>query len=224
MILAGFVSQSPRKHRRVISFGFLLSIPICFLLFGVFSLAIVARVSTVGLDHVAVGWFALGFLIATVVFQLRSFRIAQTFVHEMKHAALVILSGGKVHKVRVNRDTGVVQYELPHESSRYEPMILMAPYCAPVLTLPAYIFACVSYPSYVVASTLLLGLAAGCDLSQSWQDLHEHQTDLKKIRGGPFVTIPFIAAVNLFWFSTLALWIVAKNEGFKLAYQLIVNR
>jgi hypothetical protein len=158
--------------------------------------------------------FTFGALATCVIWLSASVRYLRTLIHELRHAILVVLTGGTIKRITVKAGSGSVHYNYRLDHSRFTPFIGLAPYFLPVCSLPALLlFACFTDEDRSLAA-LILGLLYGFDLFTAVREFGPHQTDLKKLRGGVATGFLFALSVNLFWSTLLALWVVAGNIGF----------
>lgn len=160
--------------------------------------------------------FFFGFL----CFLLFSFALRGTigvFLHEIKHALIVLGTGNRLQEIKVQEDTGHVAYRLYTENLHFAPIIVLAPYFWPLFSLPA-LLGCLLLEKVVSLDLLsfVLGAALAVDLVSAFQDMGPQQTDFKVIRGGIVSAGLYLAAFHFFWLSFCALWTVGGREGFVL--------
>ncbi|MCB0343506.1 MAG: M50 family metallopeptidase [Bdellovibrionales bacterium] len=166
--------------------------------------------------------FLYGFVFSCGIFTGSGLVTLKTLIHELKHAAVVILTGNKLTELRVYRDIGHVSYEMYRETTRFIPFIILAPYCFPLFSLPALIAALILEAYAPNGFACLLGAALACDLVTAYQDLHPHQSDLQRIFGGVKPTYAFIFGVNLMWFLLCMIWLVGGTTAYVYAgYHLL---
>ena len=141
----------------------------------------------------------------------------RTFIHELKHAIAVIYSGSKLKNFRVGHGEGEVQYEIPEDSSHYIPMIGLAPYCMPLLSVPVVAAAMIFEGRYSEWLPLAVGLALGADLALSWGEIHSRQSDFRSVAGGFFASALYISGVLFFWVNACFLWVIGGRNAFVYA-------
>lgn len=201
-------------NRRFGSFAFFFSIPVMFL-GSYYILASVGEISKLAeVDHGQVALFIYGLVLAAIILlNIRAERL-RTFIHEAKHAFVVVLCGNKVTEFRVDRGTGHVVYETEKSKLHFEPFVILAPYYFPLLSLPALIGSLFVPISYMPLAAFFTGLALAIDILTNYHEFDPRQSDLQRIYGGVFASRLFIVGANIFWFAVILLWLVAGLKGF----------
>ncbi len=206
------------------SFAFFLAIPCTF---GLGSAAVTAFLPDLlkqNFNHERLILAAYAFIVAIVIFSSRRLTTLRTFLHELKHAIVVLLSGNRVRDLKVHSRQGHVSYLMYSDRTRFAPFIMLAPYFFPLLSFPVLGFALVSDndPQHLVACVLAGLLAA--DLTCAYKDYHPAQSDLQRISGGWIPVLVFILSVNFMWSSFCVLWLLLGRSGFIFAGQILVDQ
>ncbi len=208
---------------RVGSLAFFFSIPISFFFACVFLLTTLSLIVAKEVNEVRWGLFGGGCLTMILLVYLVEIKRLQTLVHELKHAVVVLLTGNKLHDMEVNAGTGHVKYAIHRHLSHVEPFIILAPYCFPLLSLPIFIASLILENSYSEICAYFLGLTLAGDYAGVYKELHDGQSDLKRIFGGFFVAGLYIGGINFVWTMTTLLWMQGGREGFLHAADLVLQ-
>lgn len=204
------------------SLAFFTAIPTNFVLGSLCLVAIVALWPSYSFQAQTWVIFALGLLGGISLFAGTSMLRLETFIHELKHAVLVVLSGNRLTDFHVDKGTGHVQYQMHAHKVRFGPFITLAPYFFPLLSLPALIVCMFLVNHNRTLLVFIIGLTLGIDLVTAYKEFHPHQTDLRVIFGGILFAGIFIASANFFWVMFCLLWVLAGNNGFLyLGYTLM---
>lgn len=164
--------------------------------------------------------FAFGVIGAIAVFGGSSFRRGRIFIHEMKHALVVIFAGAKLKDFQVGATEGEVSYEIPEDQLHYMPIIGLAPYCFPLFSFPVLVGSAILEPNASELSTLLLGLAFGADLALAWSEIDPRQTDFREVAGGFLASALYIAGILFCWANVCLLWVLGGRAAFYYAFFL----
>jgi hypothetical protein len=210
------VSEKAFK-RRTGSFAFYVAIPCAIAAFIYTTQCMVQLLSSTEFKAVHWGLFLQALLTGVVILAGSKFQRLSTFLHEVKHAVLVVCTGNILKEMKVGRDRGHVSYQMYKDTLHFEPFVMLAPYFLPLLSFPALIAALFLEEKHRFGAIYLLGLALGLDLMSAWREFHPHQTDLRRIFGGFFIARTFIFTANLFWISVCLLWLVGGANGFVFA-------
>lgn len=233
------IRKLPRKHRRsrrrekkpridirkkTWSFSFAVSIPLSFILGLLFLLSAIFLVPYFQLERAVWAISAASFLgsfAITANLPQGRFRV---FIHELKHAVAVILSGNKVTDFHFDKHQGHVSYQFINDRTRFGPMIMLAPYFFPLFSLPAFIACLFIYDeNQVILMRSLLSAALAFDLTTGYQELHPCQSDLKRVLGGFLAAGTYIAGMSFMWSATCLLLVIAGREGLIFAgYQSLM--
>lgn len=150
---------------------------------------------------------------AILTSSLRAPRL-RTLIHELKHAALVILTGNKLQGISIGAGEGHIEYGVYEDSSHLTPFIKLAPYFFPLFSLPIFILGLLLEGDMRTALLYALGFFYGVDLSTGYGEIHSLQTDLKRVYGGFFITRLFIFGAHLLWFSLIFLWVLGGRAAY----------
>ncbi|MFQ5887447.1 MAG: M50 family metallopeptidase, partial [Candidatus Hydrothermarchaeales archaeon] len=116
--------------------------------------------------------------------------ILSMFEHELDHAFWSLLFGGRIKKLHVSRDDGMVWL------TKTNFIITLAPYFFPLFT---FIVVAVSYfvdESYILWAFFMIGFTLAFHMLTSAESLRVKQSDITKT--GVVFSIPFIFIANLF--------------------------
>ncbi len=141
----------------------------------------------------------------------------RTFIHELKHVAMIRLTGNEFTDFHVDRktgETGYVSFKIYEDKTHFGPFISLAPYFFPLFSLPTLIAAIVFEPYSPYLFAFLLGTTLALDLLMGLHDLHPQQTDIQQILGGRFPAYLFAGSFHLMWFLLCAIWAVGTREGY----------
>ncbi len=144
---------------------------------------------------------------------------ARTYIwaHELTHALWAVMSGAKVHRIRVGADRGYV------EMSHTTPLITLAPYFFPLYTILVIIVRLalglfVDLEAWRHQWLFLVGLTWGFHLTFTLRSLSQRQSDIAE--NGRVFSYALIYFLNLLG---LGLWVVATTPAtfFGFAVQLV---
>lgn len=147
-------------------------------------------------------------VILYVVFEAVFSRPMRTYVfgHELTHALVSMLMGGKIHSFKVSEKGGSVTV------SKTNAIVALAPYCFPIYTffiLITYFLLkfWIAFEKYQTVFFVLIGLSLAFHLSLTFHAIRQGQPDIKKT--GTFFSLILIALVNawiLILLSKLLFW------------------
>jgi len=122
-----------------------------------------------------------------------------TFFHELRHAAVVLLTGQNLTSFKIGfKGGGSITYDMEEGKEGLAGYITLAPYFLPVFSvIPVLIYPLISFPYELQ----LIGLLLGLDLLISFTDLSPIQTDFSRVGGLRIVSLMFLATFHLLWFS-----------------------
>ena len=209
--------------KKIGSFSFLLSIPVSYSLIIVLSLITLGLLSVYRIDREVFALFIsalIGSISITSNTKMPKFRV---FIHELKHAVVIILTGNKLTDFKVDKHTGHVKYLMYLNKVHFAPTITLAPYYFPLFSLPTLIACIVLEYKFKLMLSFLLGASLGFDLETSFHEIHPDQTDIKKIFGGMFLAKLYIFGVNTLWLMICFIWILAGRNGFIHGAHMIFN-
>ncbi len=145
----------------------------------------------------------------------------QTIFHEFRHAAVVILTANKFSKVEFY---GKAEQERTGAKARCfyrlrpgvwgritDPLIALAPYSFPLLTLPVLAIVCFIPPQHIEGILFSVGLAAGIDVGVAVRHFFNSNNlskgDFSSITFGFFVGTPFCMLANLLVIEVVSIWL-----------------
>ncbi|MCC6952836.1 MAG: M50 family metallopeptidase, partial [Deltaproteobacteria bacterium] len=192
-------------------------IPICWSIAYFNGRAIRAIVSSAGIDEKIWPLFLMGFILGALAFLGLGLHRLKTFIHEAKHAVVVLLTGNNLKNFEVGKHEGLVEYEVFKDRLHLEPFVILAPYFLPVLSFPVLIAAILTEPRYTPPFVFLMGVTLSIDLVTAHLEIHGHQSDLRRIWGGFIATRAFILGFKLMWASVCLLWVIAGRESYLFA-------
>lgn len=203
--------------KKVGSIAFYIAIPCSFIVAITLGKALIHVIANAAFDLETLILFFCSFLGAIIVFGTSKIPRLRTFLHESKHAVLVILTGNKLKEFKAAKDTGHVSYDLYTDRIHLGPFITLAPYFFPLFSLPIFIVAIIAGDWYSELFIVLLSFSLGLDIITALQELHPHQSDLQRIVGGRWFAYLFIGGVNLTWSLTCIVWILGGGQGLLIA-------
>lgn len=178
-------------------------------------------IRNIGISNISISLFFASHIIAMALSARLKMPTFRTFIHELKHAIFVILTGNRIKDFHVDEGTGHVKYSLYSDKIKFAPFITLAPYFLPIFSLPVLISYFFIGENYLYYQIILIGFLLGLDQNFCYQEIHQDQTDLHKIRGGLKISMLYVASFQLLWLSIIFLWIFGGNKGFVLAgYQV----
>ncbi len=165
-------------------------------------------------------WFFAGLLLGVWIAGILVRGYLSVFIHELKHSALSNLVGNKFVAFKIRRAHGHFKYKYTKDTAKFNAIISLAPYFFPIITIPGIGLAFVAAQTSPFLPLLVLGVCFGSDLLLSFRDIGEHQTDLTEIRGGYYVGLTYIIAMNIVISTLLLAWILQGKQGLKfLAFE-----
>ncbi len=148
----------------------------------------------------------------------------QTFGHELTHAFFAVITFHKVISIKVHDDGGEMKFKGDGNW-----LIIVAPYFFPLFFLIAVVLLslfdyCVEdnfliYGYYPMLVSFALGVIMGIHLDMIAAQIHDKQTDLKKL-GTPF-SLMFILPANLMVFESVTAFNSKGWDGFLQYFDLI---
>jgi len=166
-------------------------------------------------------WATLpGFVVAFLICKAPAMTGLRTILHELRHAAVIILTGNKVTRFKFNSNKEAkesqtlaqVFYLFRRDSWEVlsGPFIVLAPYFFPLLTLPTVLICSFLPIQYRVGCLSALGVAYGLDLFTSIRDIANINNikdgDFSKYKGGIIFGVPFVIVTNLLLLDCLTIW------------------
>jgi hypothetical protein len=203
-------------NQKLGSVAFYLAIPLSYFLSFLFVVSIIKIFLVADLSLISKGTGGVFFIsfIAGII-SARSFKMPKfrTWLHEMKHAVMVVLTGQRLKEIHVETHTGHVMYEGTVEHLRYGPLVILAPYYFPFFSLPLFGLLLFFEPIDRRFSAALLGFFLALDMATSYMEIDPIQSDLQRIWGGIFVAKFFVLGIQLLFLTTALLWVIAGGIG-----------
>ncbi len=147
----------------------------------------------------------------------------RTILHEIKHAMVVLLTGNKLNKIVAGAGEGHVEYQMYKSQMHFAPLIALAPYFFPLLSLPGFICVALYDTSYPVQGAMILGFLLGSDICFGIGEIHPHQTDFKQVVGGAFFSKIYLVGFYILWPCLISLWVKSGIDGIQKGAFLVVN-
>ena len=214
----------PKKKDYIGKIGgltFLLSILFLFVLGACFLISSITIFLTTGARDGQLGIFLFAMIGTQIILAgLPPGRI-RIFIHEVKHALLIAATDNKISDFSVDKHGGHVAYKIDKKDFHYLPLIALAPYCYPLLSLPAFVLCLIFSDSYPIQLSLLLGVTLAFDLNTGIHDIHSEQEDFKKVAGGFLIAGSYIAGWIFFWVNACLLWVIGNNYGFVFSANML---
>lgn len=210
-------------NRKFGSFAFYFSIPSALILSSILLVSTLNTLKQTGFQSAIWVLLSHAFISAWALFGGKRETRTKTLIHELKHAALVIITGNKLKEIKVGRTEGHVAYNVNEDTLHLEPFVLLAPYFFPLFSLPVFLCAVFLGEGNHLPFVWALGFALGIDLTTAANEVHGHQSDLRRIFGGFLATRSFIFGANLLWASLCLLWISGASKGFE-EFGLVLGR
>ena len=208
------IKRAKEKHKRPFSIAFIIAIPGNFILASIALISFVSLMQNYILDEEIWAIFLTSFIGAVAIVGSSKIQTFRTFIHELKHAVVVIFTGNNLKNFVVEKETGHVEFEMYKDKLRFAPIIALAPYFFPLFSLPALIVCLVMENNSDLLLAALLGITLAVDISMAYTDLHPHQSDLKKVTGGFFASLLYLASAHFLWIMICLLWVVGGRNAF----------
>lgn len=165
--------------------------------------------------------FAIGLGMAFLFAASKGMAGLQTIFHEFRHAVVVILTGNKFSRIEFYR--GAEQERQGAKARCFyhlrlgawgkitDPLIAVAPYSLPLLTLPVLAIVYFIPPQHIEGILFSVGLAAGIDVGvavRHFFNSNNHATgDFSSITFGFLVGTPFCLLANLLVAEVVSIWL-----------------
>jgi hypothetical protein len=135
------------------------------------------------------------------------------FLHELKHSIASNFAGNKAKEMKIERDSGHFAYEFSKDTAHLNAFIALAPYCLPLCTIPTLGITYLFWAHDAVVLVVVVGVAFGADMLLNFRDVSPYQTDLTTIRGGYFVGLTYVVAMNTVVATFLLAWVMQGADG-----------
>ena len=211
------------KHKKVGGLFFLSLTPLSLLVAVVSLVNLVLILTSVKIDTERWGLFAIGVVAAVTIVTTMKLHKFRTFIHELKHAVMVVLTGNRLRDFHVETHTGHVSYDIFNDKRHFAPLIVLAPYFYPILSIPVLIAGIILQPAHQEWILALLGYTLTADIIMGYQEIHSHQTDLKKIFGGFLIAGLFIVSFLFMWSVLCLLFVSTGREAYSFSWYNIID-
>ena len=211
------------KINKIGSISFFLSIPVSLFFAWICFSSSLELLHIKAFEKTDLSVFIFGLLASGVIVGTSKIPKLRTFVHEFKHAVMIFLTGNRLKDFHFEAGTGHVKYSIYSDKLRFEPFISLAPYFLPIFSFPVLLIWLVASDFLPPISKVLLGITLGADLIFSYQEIHGHQSDFHKIRGGLISSFFFIICAVFLWVNICFLWILAEHRGFVFAGKVLLQ-
>ena len=216
-------SATKGKIKRHFSIPFFLAIPGNFILTGLGIIGLHAVLAHFPLETERWAVFGTGLLSSMILVGAFKVSTLRVLMHELKHGIVVKLTGNKLYNMKVGSQTGHVEYAMYEDRVHFAPIIALAPYFYPLLSLPTFIACVLLEDLYSIPLCLALGMALGTDVASAIAELHPNQTDFQKISGGFFASALYLAGVHMMWCTICLIWLAAGRNGFAYAGYVVLE-
>ena len=147
----------------------------------------------------------------------------RTLLHELKHALVIILTGNVVKGIYVSKSGGSVNYEMAQENFHAAPIISLAPYFFPLLSLPTLIVCCIFGAGDPQGFAFALGATLAIDLQTAFSEMRPEQTDFRKVLGGFFASALYLAGFHFMWVTVCLLWVQGGVQAYPEALLVLLS-
>lgn len=200
--------------KRHFSIAFLLATIGNFIIAGVFLFSLLTLFGHYHLEKEIWTVFLTGFFGGLTIIGTTAMPKFRTFIHELKHALMVMGTGNRVKDFHFDTHTGHVQYQMASDKVHFAPIIMLSPYFFPLFSAPTLVLCLILGDYKKLIFCLILGFALASDIQTGFGELHPNQTDIKNIWGGFFSSALYLAGFHLSWVSICCMWVLAGANGF----------
>ncbi len=211
------------RQKKHFSISFLIGIPANFFIGGFCTFAFVVIFSKNPPQIETWLFFLTGLIFGLSIVGTSAIPKFRTLLHESKHALVVLVTGNKLKDIHVETHTGHVTYDLYQEKVHFLPLIVLAPYFLPLLSLPSLIVALILDPAHHEILSGILGFTLAADLTTSISELHPNQSDLRLVPGGLIISLLYIAGFHLMWCAVCVLWVLGGIGAFAILGNLFLS-
>lgn len=142
-------------------------------------------------------------------------------IHEFKHSLVSNLVGNKYKGMKINKNSGHMEYAYTKRTAHYNAFISLAPYIVPVFTAIASLIAFSTSRHDPTMMVLIVGLGYGIDLLLNARDISPIQTDISLIKGGYHVGLLYILAWNLVIAALVLAWAFQGAAGIGVLFKTV---
>ncbi|MEZ4754223.1 MAG: M50 family metallopeptidase [Bdellovibrionota bacterium] len=175
--------------------------------------------------------FAPCFVLGTLVAHFCIKDHWSVFFHEFKHSFISNLAGNKAKDWDIKKQSGHFEYSYTKSTAAYNAFISLAPYMVPLFSFPVLLISLLLIFDHQIVIVCILGVVYGMDCLMNFRDISPIQTDFTEVRGGFYLGLAYVIAMNLTIFSYYASFISNGIQGPKLltlklieiAYSLVVS-
>lgn len=206
--------EAALKEKNPFSLWFLFAIPSNFLLGCACIIALIGLQEFAVLRSQTLTCFGTGVLGSLIIIGTTKMHKLRTFIHELKHAFVVVFTGNKVKDFHFDTHTGHVSFTMCSTKVHFAPLITLAPYFFPMFSLPLLIICILCDQLYIYPLSFALGFALAADISMGFTELHPHQSDLHRVPGGFIFALLYLSGFHLLWTAFVLIWVFAGRNGY----------
>lgn len=149
-------------------------------------------------------WIFYGVAIYFIIYRFQILRKNRdwrhTVAHELAHAIITLLFGGRIYSFQAGRGEGMIQHSKPRFGDIF---VTLAPYCLPYFTYLVMLVRIIGDEKFLFLFDIFAGITLGFHLCCFWTQARPHQTDLKTV--GVVRSYMFIFAALAFNLSIILL-------------------
>ena len=203
-----------KKPKKVGSLAFYLAVPTCLISGLVLLAAFIVLLPSYEFNKDIWTLFTCGFIGMSCLLLLRAPQRLLTFIHELKHAVVIILTGNRLTAFKVMKDSGYVNYRMYQDRLHFVPFIILAPYFFPLFSAPVLVVGIIFELQIRPEITGILGMALALDLLTNYWEFHPYQRDLREVFGGLLPIITFLIGISMTWVGLVLIWVHLGRQGY----------
>jgi hypothetical protein len=115
--------------------------------------------------------------------------------------------------MKIERDSGHLEYAYSKQTAHYNAFIALAPYIVPMWTFVMILMSAAVAWGNTFLTAILVGIGYGADLILNARDISPIQTDISLITGGYKVGLTYIMAWNLLTAAFVLAWAFQGAAG-----------
>jgi len=215
-------SDAPHKrseNERVGGFAFFLSLILLLPTGLVFFIVAIRQIRDADIADAAI--FILAAILGMMVAHGCIRDHISVLIHEFKHSLISNLAGNKYKGMKIDRNSGHMEYAYTKRTAHYNAFISLAPYIVPIFTTIFSLIALSTSRHDPTMMVLIVGFGYGIDLLLNMRDISPIQTDISLIRGGYHVGLLYILAWNLVIAALALAWAFQGIAGIGLLFKTV---